>query len=412
MTLEQLEIIINKLDKYELRNKIDNPSLYLKNLSDSEVNNIIKMEIKEEEIPLEDYKRIFEEWIKLPLDELNYLISVLEKFYSIKNKCFSFEGENFSLYMHNHKPALPFFDNIKESLVDIVLRGYGKNKAAVEKDINLILKRFDNMIVYYNKIKVNSLDFLEDELKSIIYMCDISKHDIDLKPRKLHDDIMKLLFYSNIPTDLSVIREPKTKILKENIISNIYSVEKFNHNDYFNCLKEIYNQESENIIDNILKLLSKITNNNQKDIFEFIKLVSEAKTDHISNNVISALTRAEDEFKDNKKCKVNMLECIRYVATAKSDMLSDCMFNIMFYPNFMSSGNQLCQMKMVSELDDNAAAAFSLRLSSEDKNEFDEIDEVWFNASVYVAENERTSELPDSVFSIKKTAKKQNDSNA
>lgn len=397
MTLEQLEKVIKKLTKCNLRNKIKKPDLYFKNLSDHEIENIISMNIGSIELPSSEYTKIFEEWVKLPLNELNYLICVLERYYTIRKRCCS--ETKIDLMDAGVVIMYPLCE-LSNSLTNIILSGYSKNKDTVTKNVELILKKFDVLLKSYDENLVN-LDTVNAELNIMLYMCDIAMNSNLLKQKKLHQEVMQLLYDSK--------NEKNCKKVRDFIIDFNVSINQKNYKNYINCLKILLDGDiPSKILDNSLELLSRLTFENQDEIFELAKLTGMANSEHISDNLLNAINRFDNDFKDNKEYEINKLECIKYIANAKSDIISDCLVNVMFHSESILSGYQLERMKKISNLTDKEAVSFSNMLLFGNTENYDDMDKILFNAKLYVAENDDVNVLPDSVFSIKKNKNNSN----
>lgn len=397
MTLEQLEKVIKKLTKCNLRNKIKKPDLYFKNLSDHEIENIISMNIGSIELPSSEYTKIFEEWVKLPLNELNYLICVLERYYTIRKRCCS--ETKIDLMDAGVVIMYPLCE-LSNSLTNIILSGYSKNKDTVTKNVELILKKFDVLLKSYDENLVN-LDTVNAELNIMLYMCDIAMNSNLLKQKKLHQKVMQLLYDSK--------NEKNCKKVRDFIIDFNVSINQKNYKNYINCLKILLDGDiPSKILDNSLELLSRLTFENQDEIFELAKLTGMANSEHISDNLLNAINRFDNDFKDNKEYEINKLECIKYIANAKSDIISDCLVNVMFHLESILSGYQLERMKKISNLTDKEAVSFSNMLLFGNTENYDDMDKILFNAKLYVAENDDVNVLPDSVFSIKKNKNNSN----
>ncbi len=397
MTLEQLEKVIKKLTKCNLRNKIKKPDLYFKNLSDHEIENIISMNIGSIELPSSEYTKIFEEWVKLPLNELNYLICVLERYYTIRKRCCS--ETKIDLMDAGVVIMYPLCE-LSNSLTNIILSGYSKNKDTVTKNVELILKKFDVLLKSYDENLVN-LDTVNAELNIMLYMCDIAMNSNLLKQKKLHQEVMQLLYDSK--------NEKNCKKVRDFIIDFNVSINQKNYKNYINCLKILLDGDiPSKILDNSLELLSRLTFENQDEIFELAKLTGMANSEHISDNLLNAINRFDNDFKDNKEYEINKLECIKYIANAKSDIISDCLVNVMFHLESILSGYQLERMKKISNLTDKEAVSFSNMLLFGNTENYDDMDKILFNAKLYVAENDDVNVLPDSVFSIKKNKNNSN----
>lgn len=387
MKINELEKIIEKLRYYKVEKNIENISKYLKNLTQTEIDNILSMNYDKNiivKIKTFDYTMIFNNHKLLKSLEFKKILDVILVDFPKKY--------NKSKYIAD--PTIyPFFDNEKtidfRIFYEILESDVAWNGGYIFDDIEKIYNKLSNILDMLSNLKYknDSLDEkalanIKNEVEKVITMKMLATNETSLK-KSSHNIAM-----DNISVSKSVI--------KAQAIYGIQTSNNFKTHSPYKYFGFINRAKTDKVVEYLQELIL-----SDKLVDEELEIVVSAHSDEMAKILYTVAktvinSEAFDEYLDIYIDDLQVIARTENIETAKE------LAKLTTSLDSLKKHKHSKKMRMISGISDVQKVKTFVNVELDEKGTYDDLDVILYNAQSYVDEQGYDMELPANIYKINK----------